>query len=190
MEDDVVLSGRAGMHDSLPKEIQCALPKNATYQLWNNARVAADSLEFMTVSEKFDITITEDTEIDSPIGEFDSEQNRLKLSAGDTITYLRYLGEGWTLMEFDGAERDVNEMDLMDISDIREVGAEALDDLLWVNVPCGEQRGWILLDEALAEPGILMTPIIGFGDARDMTEEDIIAAQEQAKFAEEFENEN
>lgn len=190
MEDGVEVLARAGMHDSLPREITCALPKNATYQLWNRQRVDTDALEFVTVSEKFNVTINTAAEIDSPVGEFDSPENTLKLEPGDTITYLRYIGEGWTLMEFDGRERDINEMDLMDISDIQNAGESAAEDLLWVNVPCGEERGWITLSEALADPNILMSPITGYGDARDMTEEDRQIVLDQAKFAEEFENEN
>ena len=182
--EGVSVPARVGMHDSLPADLTCALPQNATYQLWNQARVEADGLDFITVSEKFDITISETAEIDAPAGEFDNPNNTLKLEPGDRLTYLRYLGEGWTLMEINGEERDVNEMDLMEISDIRTAGETTSDDILWINIPCGDTRGWLTLDEALADPGILMTPIIGYGVSRDMTEQDRLEAVAQAKWAE------
>jgi len=176
------------MHTTLPRNINCALPANATIQQWNHTRVEADALEFVTVSEKFEITISETAEIDAPMGEIDNPNNTLKLDAGDQLTYLRYIGEGWTLMEFKGAEREINEQDLVDISDIREAGENAKDDMLWVNIPCGDGRGWILQSEALAEPGILPNPIIGYGESRDLTEQDRVDAIEQAKWAEQAES--
>ena len=189
LDENVVVLGRVAMHDSLPRLIECPLPQNATYQLWNNTRVEADELEFVTVSERIEITINDTAEIDTPRGEFDGPNNTTALSPGDTLVYLRYLGEGWAIMEYQGEELQVMENDLLEISDLREAAEVSEKDMLWVNVPCSDKRGWLLLDDLLAEPGIVLTPITGYGEARDLTDEDREAAIEQASWADQ-DNEN
>ena len=79
------------------------------------------------------------------------------------------------------------ENDLLEISDLREVAETSEKDLLWINVPCGDERGWLLLDDLLAEPGIALTPITGYGEARDLTDEDRDAAIEQDSWADQAE---
>ena len=182
LEDGVTVKGRTGMHQDVSASIDCGLPKMATYQQWNVSRAEADALEFMTVSEKLEITLTKDAALDAPTDT--NFEHKLNLTAGDTLTFLRYLGEGWSIMEHAGTEYQIHEGELGEVSDIEAAAKNAADDLLWVNVPCTSgERAWLLYDEALKTEGIGPTPIIGYGDARDLTDQDRLDAIEQMKWA-------
>ena len=168
LESDVTLMGRAVMHEDIPKELTCPLEQNATIQQWNVERVDRDNLTFVTVSEKFDFTITAPIEVDSP----SEESSTLLLYPDDKMTYLRYLGEGWAVVEFKGEQLSIDETVVAMNSDLAESANNVEDNRLWVEVPCGDQRGWLLYNEVLTEFGIVTTPIIGYGESRDLTEED------------------
>ena len=170
IEEGVTVMVRAGMHDRLPKDIACPLPQNATYQHWNTDRVEADKLRFVSLSERFDISITENGDIFTASDS--SSDEILNVKAGDEITYLYYIAEGWAMIEHNGTEYEIEEGSLSEISNIQEAANGVMDEMLWLELPCGDVRGWLLYSEVLQEPGIVITPITGFGEARDLTEED------------------
>lgn len=183
LDSGVVLMGREHMHSDAAQSITCPVPQFATYQQWNTARVEADELEFVTVSERVEMNILKDTLLDAPT---DADwEHKLALSAGDVVTYLRYLGEGWLIMEHEGTEYDVQEGSLYDVSDINSVFASGKEDQLWINIPCGDDtksRAWIELDQTVETDGIALTPIMGYGESRDLTEQDRIDAIAQTRF--------
>ncbi len=181
--ENISLMGRAHMHKDAAQNIACPVAQNATFQQWNMARVDADKLEFMTVSQRVEISVTENAVLDAPTD--DDWEKKLTLEPGDRLTYLRYLGEGWVIMEHAQTEYQIEEGALVGISDIETAFDDIEDDQLWINVACDDEtktRAWLELDEVLETEGIVMTPIIGFGDARDMTEQDRVDAIEQMKF--------
>ena len=183
LDENVTLMGRSVMHDDAEQTIACPVPQNATYQLWNSARVESENVEFVTVSEKVEITISADVIIDAPTDE--DFENKLNLKSGDMLTYLRYIGEGWAVMEHDFAEYQIQEGALNGVSDVDTVFEGTAKDYLWAQITCaddGKTRAWLLFDEVIKTEGMVLTPITGYGDARDMTEEDRTNAVEQMKF--------
>ena len=58
--DDVVLAGRAEMNKSVPKSLQCPVPRLANYNQWNRERVEADELEFVAVAKTFELEVQQD----------------------------------------------------------------------------------------------------------------------------------
>ena len=183
LDEDVVLMGRKHMHQDAARSVSCPVPQNASYQQWNTSRVEADDLEFVTVSEKVIVQITEDAFVDAPTDE--NWENELALNAGDTLTFLRYLAEGWSIWELGSDEYEIEEGALRDISDIETAFANISEDRLWVEITCADDarsRAWLLYDEVLDNEGIVMTPIIGFGESRDMTAQDRLDAIMQTRF--------
>ena len=183
LDENVTLMGRLFMHEDGEKVVECPVPQNATYQLWNSGRVESDDLEFFTVSEKVEITMNADATIDAPTDE--NFENKIDLKAGDVLTYLRYVGEGWAVMEYNLAEYQIEEGSLNGISDVDTAFANSKKDRLWAHITCADEkdtRAWLLFDEVIKTDGMVMTPVIGFGDSRDLTEQDRIDAVEQMKF--------
>ncbi len=168
LDANVRVPARARPTPSDPQDISCLLPQYANYQLWNTSRSEADQLEFFTATRKFPVTFTSDAEIEI-VGENAAET--LKVKAGETFTYLRYLGEGYTVMEYGGAEVQVNEGQLQDVTDIRNFTSE---DDLWVRVSClGGSQAWLLYDEVTKERGIGPSPMSDYGSASDLTESEV-----------------
>lgn len=176
VEDNVSVSGRAVPRLDAPRDVACPLPRLANYQIWNNARNESDELDYFVATKTFPVTLTQDASIefagDNGIGTLD-------LKAGDQLTYLRYLGEGFTILSYDGVAHDINEAELRDISDI---GSGEIEEHLWISVACtGGNRAWLKYDETIKTPGILPSPILGFGEAYDLSEDQIEVAREQAR---------
>ncbi len=168
LDAEVRVPGRARPNPTDPQDVTCLLPQYANYQLWNNARTRSDNLEYFVATKKFPVTVLEDTEV-----EFVSDRGieTLALKAGDQLTYLRYLGEGFTVMRFNDREFDINESELREISDI---GAIENEEHLWVRVTClGGRQAWLMFDEVVAEPGVYPSPITGYGDAHDIEPDEV-----------------
>lgn len=182
LHNGVSLIGRTHMNEVSATHV-CPLPQNASYQLWNSERVEIDKLEFVTASQRINITITDEVTVDAPTD--DDWNNSLELKSGDTVTYLRYVAEGWAVMEHNSVEYQIEENALNGVSDIDTAFANAEDDRLWVRVTCADEnqtRAWLNFDEVIQTEGIVVTPITGYGESRDLTEEDRIAAVEETKF--------
>lgn len=168
LDPDVGVAARARPNPEDPQDISCLLPQYANYQLWNEARVRSDQLEFFVATRKFPVTILEDTEIEF-VGR--SGLEKMAFSAGDQLTYLRYLGEGFTVMRFGDRDFDINESELREISDI---GAISNEEDLWVRVSCvAGRQAWLLFDEVIAETGVYPSPIFGYGEAHDILPEEV-----------------
>lgn len=175
LEADVTVQGRAIPNPSSPASIPCALPQYANYQLWNNARVASDKLDFFVATQTFPVTLSQDANI-----EYVSEEgiSTLDLSAGDQLTYLRYLGEGFAIVSWQGQEYDINEAELQEISDI---GTLSTLEAEWVRVTCGSgAQAWLLYRETIGHEGIAPSPITGYGEASDIAPEDVDMVRDMA----------
>lgn len=172
LKKDVVLKAHSRMHPLTPSHIDCPVPNLATYQQWNVARVEADDLIFKTATKIFKITITEDTDIEYPSDEMGYQVKKLSLKRGDQLSYLRYLGEGFTIVEFNGKEYEINENDLYNVSDIsnQQDGGEDL----WLELSCSDdKRAWVLYDEVIRQDGVGPNPITGYGESSDIAQSDI-----------------
>lgn len=173
LDADVSVPARARPNPTDPQDITCVLPEYANYQLWNNARNEADDLDYFVATKKLPVTVLEDAEVEF-VGEAGIE--KLPLKAGDQLTYLRYIGEGFTVMSFNGREFDINEGELREITDI---GALENQENLWVRVTClGGKQAWLLFDEVVLEKGVYPSPITGYGDAKDIRPEEVETVRE------------
>ena len=165
MASGVTTLGRAEMKLAAPRTIECALPKGANYQIWNDARYDADELRFVSVNFPSPATITQDVQIETFVGD---TPITLDLKAGDVISYQYYVGEGFFIGKFEGVDYDFMEEDL--IGKIEYADAPPTDQ--WVNVRCdGEpgQRAWLLYREVIETPGIAPSEITGYGTSSDVS---------------------
>ena len=168
LEQGVTVNGRARPNPDAPANVACTLPQYANYQIWNRQRVERDHLEFIVASKIEPVVMKVDANIETP---GDEGMRVLNLKAGDVLSYLRYLGEGFAIFSFDGQEYTINEAELRDISSM--TGA-SLEEDQWVEVACiGGTRAWILYDDAIAHDEIVPSPIVGFGEASDIYPDEV-----------------
>jgi len=169
LDAGVTVEGRARPNPQEPATVPCTLPQYANYQIWNQPRVDGDDLTFIVATKIVPVTLSSDASIEVPTDA--GGMQTLELKAGDVLSYLRYLGEGFAVFGFNGAEFDINEAELRDISDL---DASAITEDQWVDVACKEgTRAWLLYSEVIAEDTIVPSPIIGFGEASDIDPADL-----------------
>ena len=172
LAEGIVLNGHSRMHPQTPAIIKCPVPQFATYQQWNVSRAESDNLIFKTATKIFKITISEDTQIEYPSDEMGYQLKKLTLKVGDQLSYLRYLGEGFTIVEFNGKEYEINENDLYNVSDIATQQNSGED--LWLELDCSDNtRAWVLYDQVLRQKGVGPAPITGYGESTDITQSDV-----------------
>jgi hypothetical protein len=168
LDADVKVPARARPNPTDPQDISCILPQYANYQLWNNARNDEDDLEFFVATKKVVVTVLEDADIEF-FGENGLET--LSLKQGDELIYLRYIGEGVTVLLFNDQEYEINEGELSNVTDIAET---SLEEDLWARVTClGGKQAWLMFDEVIDEQGVYPSPITGYGDAADIAPADV-----------------
>ena len=173
LDADVKVPARARPNPTDPQDISCILPQYANYQLWNNKRTADDDLEYFVATKKVPVTVLEDTEIEF-VG--DAGIEKLALKKGDELIYLRYIGEGFTVLSFNGKEFDINEGELSNVTNIADT---SLEEDLWLRVSClAGKQAWLMFDEVIEEPGIYPSPITGYGDAADIDPDDVESVRE------------
>lgn len=193
LKEGVTVEGRETMDPTTDATLTCPLPRYATYQEWNGNRVAADDLRFAVATKLFDITVNQDISLDVPGEELEDPARTLNLKAGDTLVYKRYLGEGFAIIAHDGADYEFNEMDLRDATDIDTAGQDGRGgEDLWVQVTCSDAaqtRAWLLYDDVSTIDGIGPTPIMGYGESRDIMESDIAEIERQMEYDASIEDE-
>ncbi len=168
LDAGITVNGRAVPNKTSPQTVACALPQYANYQLWNSARSTRDKLDFFVATKVAPVTVSEDIAIEYVS---DTGMQPLELKAGDQLSYLRYIGEGFVVFGFNGQEYDLNEADLRDASDISN--ARIVEDQ-WVEVACGGgNRAWLLYDDVVEVPGIIPSPIVGYGGSSDILPEEV-----------------
>lgn len=183
LDQGVTVNGRARPNPDAPANVACTLPQYANYQIWNRARVDRDHLEFIVATRIEPVTMSVDATVETP---GDNGMQVLELKAGDTLSYLRYLGEGFAIFGFNGHEYTINEAELRDISNMQAGG---LDEDQWVEVACiGGTRAWILYDDAIAADSIVPSPIVGFGEASDIYPDEVEKVRAEGLDMEAFQN--
>ncbi|RAN32309.1 hypothetical protein HY3_03005 [Hyphomonas pacifica] len=169
LDPGVVVNGWSQPNSGVPADLECPLPQYANYQLWNRDRVEKDDLDFFVATKTFPVTLSQDASIEYVS---DTGIKTLDLKTGDQLTYLRYLGEGFTIVSFGGEEYDINEAELREISDISSLPAPTEDQ--WVNVECEDgSRAWLLYSTMVDLPGVVASPIMGYGEASDIAPDDV-----------------
>ena len=183
LEQGVTVNGRARPNPDAPANVPCTLPQYANYQIWNRQRVERDNLEFIVASKIEPVTMLVDARIETP---GDEGMQVLNLKAGDVLSYLRYLGEGFAIFDVDGQEYTINEAELRDISSMTGM---ALEEDQWVEVACiGGTRAWIRYDDAIAQDDIVPSPIVGFGEASDIYPDEVDKVRAEGLELEAFQN--
>ena len=183
LEQGVTLNGRARPNPDAPANVACTLPQYANYQIWNRQRVERDSLEFIVASKIEPVTMLVDANIETP---GDEGMQVLNPKAGDVLSYLRYLGEGFAIFGVNGQEYTINEAELRDIS---SMSAVSLEEDQWVEVACiGGTRAWLLYDDAIAHDDIVPSPIVGFGEASDIYPDEVDKVRAEGLELEAFQN--
>lgn len=185
LRDGVVLKAHSRMHPLTPARIDCPVPAYASYQQWNFERTEKDNLNFQVATKIFKITMTKDAGIEYPDDEMGYQSKTLNLKIGDQLSYLRYLGEGFTIVEFQGKEYEINEADLNEVSDINNVNNYGGEDL-WLELNCADAnktRAWVLYDEVIRQDGIGPTPIKGYGESYDIFESEVAGIRELMKLS-------
>ena len=183
LEQGVTVSGRARPNPDEPANVACTLPQYANYQIWNRERVERDNLEFIVASKIEPVVMQVDANIETP---GDEGMQVLELKAGDVLSYLRYLGEGFAIFRVNGQEYTINEAELRDIS---SMSAVSLEEDQWVEVACiGGTRAWLLYDDAIAHDDIVPSPIVGFGEASDIYPDEVDKVRAEGLELEAFQN--
>ncbi|MEZ6002394.1 hypothetical protein [Hyphomonas sp.] len=183
LEQGVTLNARARPNPDAPANVACTLPQYANYQIWNRERVERDSLEFIVASKIEPVTMLVDANIETP---GDEGMQVLNLKAGDVLSYLRYLGEGFAIFGVNGQEYTINEAELRDIS---SMSGMSLREDQWVEVACiGGTRAWVLYDDAIAHDEIVPSPIVGFGEASDIYPDEVDRVRAEGLELEAFQN--
>ena len=177
LDEGIRVMGRAKPNPASPQDKACTLPQLANYQLWNNPRVSSDELEFFVATKTFPVTLNQDAQIEY-ISDAGSMQT-LDLKQGEQLNYLRYLGEGFAILSYAGTEYDINEAELMNITDIQSTKGQEDE---WLRVTCTDgSRAWLLYDEVVTVPGIVPSPITGYGDASDITLDQVEGIRAEAE---------
>ncbi|KCZ91057.1 hypothetical protein [Hyphomonas jannaschiana] len=183
LEQGVTVNGRARPNPDAPANVACTLPQYANYQIWNRKRVEHDHLEFIVASKIEPVVMQVDANIETP---GDEGMQVLELKAGDVLSYLRYLGEGFAIFRVNGQEYTINEAELRDIS---SMSAVSLEEDQWVEVACiGGKRAWLLYDDAIAQDDIVPSPIVGFGEASDIYPDEVDKVRAEGLELEAFQN--
>lgn len=147
------------------RSVDCLLPAKATYQPWNNARVLADGLAFvsftkideMTVNKDISVTLYTDPEgIETPI----------KFKKGEKWRDLAYLGEGQFRMDYKGVVYQ-GDQDLLEASSSGLADEDRGYDE-WLRVNCANNAwGWLFFPETKDNPAFGDPNILGYGEAAD-----------------------
>ena len=157
-------------------DASCTLPQFANYQLWNTERVEGDDLRFFVATKTFPVTLNQNASVEYIS---DGEIRKLELTAGDQLTFLRYLGEGFTVLSFEGVEYGINEAELRDVSDI---GSMPTVEDQWVRVTCADgSQPWLLYAAMIELDGVVPSPMLAYGESWDIAPEDVEQVRAEAE---------
>lgn len=166
VSDDVELIGRAEMRLGAAKNVQCPVPKLATYSPWNNKRNEADQLQYRSVTRITAITMSGDVSVPALL-QPDDKDVTLDLTASDSLYFLTYHGEGFALYQYNNENYVIDEADFQD----RAVFAEGDDSPtdLWLRLPATNGGfGWVLYNDAIKSEGIIVSDNDRYGIANDL----------------------
>jgi hypothetical protein len=160
---DVTLYGYDDLAEAFTPTKACPMPHKAAYHPWNTARNEADQIIYKSVVPKTMITMRADTVINASAGGIDT---KLDLKAGETLTYITYLGENWFIAEYDGVEYEFSgDSFTNDIADFPELSEPEE----WVNVACTDStRTWLKYTDIINAYGVRTHGSETYGTASDL----------------------
>ena len=148
LEAGVVLRARSAIDPNLPKSINCPLEHRGFYHPWNEGLVEKQNLKFKSATEIQNYKVMEPVSVEISIetsnGEF--EDAHAEFEIGDTVKYLGYTGEGYGLIEVDGRPAHVDLESVLRSTD-RNPDAFLPADDLWIEMSCGAETGFVLINE-------------------------------------------
>ncbi|MAI90273.1 MAG: hypothetical protein CBB65_07515 [Hyphomonadaceae bacterium TMED5] len=165
---NVILPARFEPDPSGPPDLSCPLDQSATIHQWNHDRVETDDLYFIVANQTLPQRVNTETSIQVWLVDDPEQDEILDLTPGDTVTVLRYYGEGFGEMAVDGVRYAV---DLTDLYTYLEVDETPLEEHLWALITCDDDtatRAWVLFSEAMNVPGIVYWSMTGYGIASDL----------------------
>lgn len=163
---DTTMLLRPRLDPAAEPSIDCPLAAKATYQQWNTDRVAAEGLDFVSLTEIEDMVVKEPYEA-TLYAEIDSTETTIAFKAGDTWRYLAYYGEGAFLMQYKGVNYS-GDQDLADVSKSTREGARGYDE--WLRINCANNKwGWLFMGDVAIDDVTFAGPnITGYGVATDL----------------------
>lgn len=164
--EKVVLMGRSVPDPNIAPDKPCLLETGATYHEWNKVRVKTDNLTFISATEQIPLTVTKDATVKVEQG---LDMVPVEVKAGDTILLERYFSEGFGQIGIAGKSYTTDLQQLIDYTDGNQNDPLKVDE--WVEITCadkGAHRAWFLYRDVIEAPGIIPTPIEGFGEASDL----------------------
>jgi hypothetical protein len=166
MTADAVVSARATPDPDAQATISCALKKGATYHQWNETRVKADGLDFVTFSRIVPYATTQKLTADVT-RDRDGTALKLKLAKGARWDYLIYGSEGFFLMRYKGVAYQAGQ-DLAEKSRALDTAANEAKPDEWLALPCANgDRGWILFADLAGNDAFGSPNITEYGQAAD-----------------------
>jgi len=177
---------RTQMHPDAPKVKECWFQQGTAYHPWNNNPIYDGEWDFFSVTQKVMLTVETafTAYVDYHEGTSLSKDHRFK--PGDTLTYLNYVGEGYSLFELHGQDVLIHEGDIGDHVTWPAKNAETgqlAETHLWMSVTCGGgDRAFVWLRELKDDPSyhLGVSPFVSqYGMANDLTAEQIAALRDE-----------
>jgi hypothetical protein len=179
MAKDVTITIRATLDPDAPKSVACALRKGATYHPWNKERVAADQLEFVSLTRIKTYQVKENFTADLERRP-DGGQTAIEFHKGDRWAFLGGVSKGSILVKLDDTVYVAGAHIFAEKS--AEVGSPAggqrtsdeWKDWLawnheWLKLTCANgANGWILYNEVRKISGFSKSHTGEYGHASDL----------------------
>jgi hypothetical protein len=196
-ESGVKVQGRSAMDKGLPRTVFCELPYRAVFNPWNAARNAASHVEFFAASKIIALKALEPFRLD------DGSGKALSVKKGQLVEYLGYLSEGWFAVRINGRTLNyAADQSLFDDGKLTPLPDDVPADDLWLTLKCENgPAAWLLISDLLksaaadndqcsaddaaqrclewidglwnAGRGEVGSGVLGYGEASDLTDEDI-----------------
>lgn len=164
---------RAGPDPDAAATIECTLTQGATYHPWNNARIQADEVEFLSFTRKAEMRITQPGTFTLLEGEMEQKEVTVKMAAGESWTYLLYLAEGMFVLDHKGT-RYLTMQDLMEASEpVAQAtpSTKTSDYQQWLKFTCANgNRGWAWMPELEGKDYTKPAELLSYGEASDAAE--------------------
>lgn len=169
LKQDVTTNIRKKLDRDAPRDVTCTLKEGETYHPWNDERVKASKLEFVSYVKKVPYEIKGDATL-TLMNEKSEKDVILNFERDDEWTYLTYYGEGAFRMEFKGVVYTADQS-LFDVSREKGVdGANSNHELFeWMKLTCANgTTGWLLYEDVHNQPGYQRPEFPEYGKAVDV----------------------
>jgi hypothetical protein len=179
IDKQIVLKAHLQAHPDAPATLECPVDYLGNYHPWNQTRIAANNLEFMTMTKITKIPVVADFSIVD--GSLDSANPVVySFKTGDSIDYLGYLAEGYGLFRLDGKDVDLHLGEFADGTNWPEDEGQVDE---WLAMSCAGQTGYIYAKDIAGLNGVKFGPdgIMGYGEAADLSEEQATNLRKEAK---------